>query len=134
MEPKILLLHCTESGSRAIQNLRQHGRSIPAGVRTFELPCSGRVNDVLLMETLETGFDGVLIVACHKDNCRYLDGNLRAEASIARIRSVLEQAGVAGKAVDMVFTSPDEGVRLAGRIETFRTHLTEAAQAGVTAT
>lgn len=117
VEPRILLLHCAESGRRALQNIRQNGASLPLGVRTFELSCTGRVNEVLLMESLEKGFEGIVVVACHKENCRFLDGNLRAEAGVLRIKRLLSDAEIAGKDVEILFVSPDEGLSLVRKLD-----------------
>ena len=54
------------------------------------------------------------------NNCRYLDGNLRAEGKINRIRQILSEAGIEGKAVDIVFVAPDEGGKLSRRIQEFQ--------------
>jgi coenzyme F420-reducing hydrogenase delta subunit len=114
---KLLLLHCAESGKKALQRMTQLGHTLPGGVRTFELPCTGRVNDVLLMETLQDGFDGVLVIGCHKDNCKYLDGNLRAEKRVNHVKQILADAGIEQKSVNMVFVAPDEGKKLAQMIK-----------------
>jgi coenzyme F420-reducing hydrogenase delta subunit len=65
---KVLLLHCAESGKKALQRMIQLGHKLPGNIQTFELPCTGRVNDVLLMETLQDGFDGVLVIGCQYRN------------------------------------------------------------------
>ena len=97
--------------------MTQLGYKLPEDVRTFELPCTGRVNDVLLMETLQDGFDGVVVVACHKENCKYLDGNLRAEKRVNHVKKILVDAGIDQKYVDIIFVAPDEGSKLSRRIE-----------------
>jgi len=112
MGDKTLVLHCAESGKKALSRMSELGYRIPEPVRTFELPCTGRINEVLLMETLQDGFSRVLVVACHKENCKYLDGNLRAEKKVNRVRKILAGAGVADKSIEMVFISPDEGRKL----------------------
>ena len=116
---KLLLLHCAESGKKVLQRMTQLGHKLPGDVRTFELPCTGRVNDVLLMETLQDGFDGVLVIGCHKDNCKYLDGNMRAEKRVDHVKQILTDAGIDKKHVEMVFVAPDEGARLSGIIQDF---------------
>lgn len=116
---KLLLLHCAESGKKALQRMTQLGHTLPGEVRTFELPCTGRVNDVLLMETLQDGFAGVLVIGCHKDNCKYLDGNMRAEKRVNHVKKLLADAGIDQKYVDMVFVAPDEGNRLSEIIQDF---------------
>jgi coenzyme F420-reducing hydrogenase delta subunit len=116
---KLLLLHCAESGKKALQRMIQLGHKLPGNIQTFELPCTGRVNDVLLMETLQDGFDGVLVIGCHKDNCKYLDGNMRAEKRVNHVQKILADAGIDKKHVDMVFVAPDEGNRLSRIIKDF---------------
>jgi coenzyme F420-reducing hydrogenase delta subunit len=108
----LLIIHCAEGAKKALQSIGQIGLGLPQGVRTFELPCAGRVNEVLLMETLQNGVGGVLVVGCRKENCRYLDGNLRAEKKVERVKKLLADAGIAGRFVDMAFAAPDEGRKL----------------------
>ncbi len=124
-QARVLVLHCAESGKKALSRMADSGRKIAGSIVPFELPCTGRINEVMLMETLENGFDGVLVVGCHRDNCRYLDGNLRAERRIDRIRDLLSEAGVPDKAVEMVFISPDEGRKLYESIVDFTNKLKE---------
>ncbi len=117
---KLLLLHCAESGKKALDKMTELGPALPEDVRTFELPCSGRVNEALLLDALQDGFDGVMVIACHKENCKYLDGNLRAEKRIVRVKKILSDAGINNKYVDMMFIAPDEARKLSRRILDFR--------------
>lgn len=113
----VVVLHCAEGARKALDAMARAGLRLPEGVRTFEMECSGRVNDVLLMETLENGVRGVIVVGCRKENCRYLDGNQRAGMRIDRVKRMLEDIGVRDKFVEMVYIAPDEGRRLHGLIE-----------------
>ena len=121
---KVLLLHCAEGGKKALKRITQLGHKFPGNIQAFELPCTGRVNDVLLMETLQDGFDGVLVIGCHKENCKYLDGNMRAEKRVNHVRKILADAGIDKKQADMVFVAPDEGNRLSRIIADFRLQIT----------
>ena len=78
------------------------------------------------METLQDGFDGVLVIGCHKDNCKYLDGNMRAEKRVNHVKKILGDAGIDQKYVDMVFVAPDEGSRLSRIIADFRLQITNS--------
>ena len=120
MEPdKVLLIHCAEGAKKALKRMTELGCRIPDNVVLFELPCTGRVNEVLLMETLEKGVNRIIVVGCHKDNCRYLTGNLRAEKRINRISALLNGAGIKNKHVAMLFISPDEGLKLSREINKY---------------
>ena len=120
---KILLIHCAEGAKKALKRMTELGCTIPNNVVLFELPCSGRVNEVLLLETLEKDFSNIIVVGCHRDNCRYMNGNLKAEKRVGRINKLLQDAGIQNgtqhKSVEMIFISPDEGLKLSQAINTF---------------
>ena len=57
------------------------------------LPCSGKVNSLYLLKAVETGSDGVLIVSCKLSECKYLQGNYRAQKRIEFIDELLCETG-----------------------------------------
>jgi len=108
----ILIMHCAEGAKKALARMTEEGLKLPAQFKTFELPCTGRVSDVLLMETLQNGVAGIVVLGCRRENCKYLDGNLKAERKVARVKKLLTEVGAQGKFVEMVFTAPDEAKKL----------------------
>jgi len=62
-------------------------------VKTIGLPCSGKVDVPYLVKALETGMDGVVIVACKKQECRNFEGSLRAHKRAQAVESLLEEIG-----------------------------------------
>lgn len=62
-------------------------------VKTVGLPCSGKVDVPYLLKALETGADGVVVVACKKTECRHFEGSLRAHKRAAAVESLLEEIG-----------------------------------------
>jgi coenzyme F420-reducing hydrogenase delta subunit len=62
-------------------------------VQTIGLPCSGKVDVPYLVKALETGMDGVVIVACKKKECRHFEGSLRAHKRAQAVESLLEEIG-----------------------------------------
>jgi len=112
----ILIMHCAEGAKKALVRMSEEGRKLPAQFKTFELPCTGRVNDVLLMETLQNGVAGIVVLGCRRENCKYMDGNLKAERKVARVKKLLTEVGAHGKFVEMIFTAPDEAKKLHGTL------------------
>lgn len=108
----MLVLHCGQSGKKALERMAELGYRLPDEIRTLELPCTGRVNEVALLEALQDGMAGVVVVGCRKDNCKFLDGNLRAEKQVNRVKRILEEAKIQDKMVEMIFIAPDEGQKL----------------------
>ncbi len=112
MANAVLVIHCAQGGREALRKMRSLGYRLPPSVRTFELPCTGRVDEPMLMEALQDGARAVFVVGCRRDNCTFLDGNLHAEKHVSRVSELLRDAGITGKAVGMHFTAPDEGAAL----------------------
>jgi len=120
MKPdNILLIHCAEGAKKALKRMSELGCTLPGNMTLFELPCTGRVNEVLLAQTLEDGYRGIIILGCHRDNCRYRNGNLKAEKRITRINKLLSDAGIKNKQVEMIFIAPDEGLKLSQEIDRY---------------
>jgi heterodisulfide reductase subunit A2 len=107
-----LVVHCGESGRLAVERMREDGRDIPDSVSFFEFPCSGRINEKLLLGLFESDYTNVLVVGCRKGNCKHLDGNLHGEKKVARMQDLLRTAGINEIRTEMLFVAPDEGKRL----------------------
>jgi coenzyme F420-reducing hydrogenase delta subunit len=112
LSDSILIVHCAEGAKKALARMTEEGCKLPPRFKTFELPCTGSVNEVLLMENLSNGVGGVVVLGCRKENCKHLDGNLKAERKVARVKRLLSEAGTEGRFVEMVYAAPDEGKRL----------------------
>ena len=67
------------------------------GVRTLKtigLPCSGKVNLPYLVKAFETGADAVVLVTCRQEECRSLEGNLRARRRADAVDLLLDEVGL----------------------------------------
>ena len=73
------------------------------------LPCSGRVEELMILKAFEKGADGVMVVGCLEGDCHYMSGNLRARARVARTAGILDQIGIGGERVGMFNLSAGEG-------------------------
>ena len=78
-------------------------------LRAISLPCSGKVNTPYLVKAFEAGADGVIVVTCKQDECRHLEGNLRAQKRVQAVDSLLEEVGL-GKGRIAVVQHKDAGV------------------------
>ena len=69
----------------------------PSNVKVVRVPCLGRVDDVLVMQTLNQGADGVMLTGCLESNCHHMDGSRRANARIAELKEMLKTVGLEGR-------------------------------------
>ncbi len=60
----------------------------------ISLPCSGKADLLYLLKAFETGADGLALVTCPKNECHYLEGNLRAPKRAEEVNRLLEEAGM----------------------------------------
>ena len=78
-------------------------------IKTIALPCSGKIDIPYLMKAFETGADGAAVVTCKKNECRHLEGNLRAQKRVQAVESLLEEIGMTKGRMAVIMTK-DDGV------------------------
>ncbi len=87
--------------------------SYPSNVRIVIVPCTGRVDAVHLLKTLEKGADGVFVAGCLEGDCHYQSGNLRARKRVGYVQQILQSIGVAPERIAMYNLSAGMGPRFA---------------------
>jgi coenzyme F420-reducing hydrogenase delta subunit len=93
-------------------------------LNAVSLPCSGRVNLLYLLKAIETGSDGVILLTCKIGECKYLQGNLRAQKRIDAIDDLLDEAGFGRGCIKCVHLQEGNKVdTLVDEISNFRKHL-----------
>jgi len=85
----------------------------PPTVRVVKLPCTGKVDVLLLLGALEHGADGVMVAGCLEGDCHYQRGNLHARQRVERVQKLLEQVGLEPERVRMFNMSSGMGQRWA---------------------
>ncbi len=66
-----------------------------------EVPCSGRIDEVMLMRALRTGSRAVMVIGCLEGNCKNRTGNYHAQRRVDEARSLLAQLGMDPRRVRM---------------------------------
>lgn len=89
----------------------------PPNIRVIRIPCSGRVNPLLILASLQHGVDGVLVSGCHPGDCHYLTGNYMARRKFALLKSLLEHVGIEEGRVQFSWVSASEGNRFAEMVK-----------------
>ncbi len=103
-----------------------------AGVSRFHYPstaeiirvmCSGRVNEIHLLQAFMQGADGVLVGGCHPGTCHYISGNIKAEERIRKVKRWLEEAGLEPERLRLEWVSAGEGKKMAQVMKDFTEQL-----------
>jgi coenzyme F420-reducing hydrogenase delta subunit len=92
--PRIIAFLCQNSAYEAAEMARLFGDALPQGLQMIKVPCAGKVDVDYILTAFQAGADGVLILACHKDNCKSLRGNTFAGWRVEDTRRMLEEVGL----------------------------------------
>ncbi len=106
---------CSYAGADLAGSAR---KKYPANVRILKVPCSGRVDPLLILKGLRLGFDGVLVSGCHPGDCHYQTGNYRARRRIALTKKFLEYMGIPEERFRASWVSASEGAKYAKVVAT----------------
>jgi len=87
--------------------------SYPDSIRIIQLPCTGKVDVIHLMEAFQKGADGVYVVGCLEGECHFLTGNLRARKRVEYTKKLLDEIGVGGERLEMYNIAASDGPRFA---------------------
>ncbi len=116
-QPRIVALicnWCTYAGADMAGTTR---RAYPASVRAIRVPCTGRIDPLLIVKAFEQGADGVLVSGCHPGDCHYVQGNLVARRRFTALRALMEFLGLDSKRLHFAWVSASEGVKWSQLVE-----------------
>ncbi|MBW2058192.1 MAG: hydrogenase iron-sulfur subunit [Deltaproteobacteria bacterium] len=111
--PRIVAFCCDRSGYRAADMAGGLGISVPETIEVVRVPCAGRVDALHILRALESGADGVLIVACHRGNCRSLTGDLAVRARTEHVHEIMERIGLKRERLELCNLSVQDGPKFA---------------------
>ena len=70
---------------------------IPQNLRVIRVMCIGRINQALILKSFEHGADGVILLECKDEDCRYGPGPEVGHTNVARVRKLLHLIGIGQK-------------------------------------
>jgi coenzyme F420-reducing hydrogenase delta subunit len=70
------------------------GISMPENFRLVRVMCIGRINQALILRSFEFGADGVILLECTDEDCRYGPGPEVGHENVHRVRKLLHLLGI----------------------------------------
>jgi coenzyme F420-reducing hydrogenase delta subunit/Pyruvate/2-oxoacid:ferredoxin oxidoreductase delta subunit len=91
--PRIVAFACRRSAAPALREAfaAQAGRT--GALHLIEVPCAGGLPPEVVLSAFQTGADGVLVLACHADNCYSRHGNRLAHQRMDLAAAFLDHCG-----------------------------------------
>jgi F420-non-reducing hydrogenase iron-sulfur subunit len=109
-EPQIIAFccnWCTYAAADLAGTSRVH---YPPNVKIVRVMCSGMVNPIYILKAFEGGADGVLVAGCHQTDCHYIDGPVKCDATVDKLRKVLHVLGLEDERLRRELVAASEGV------------------------
>jgi len=95
----------------------------PPNIRIIRVPCSGRIDPLLVVKGFQLGADGVLIAGCHPGDCHYVEGNYYTRRRFALLRPFLDYLGIEKERFRIEWVSASEGKRFSQVVSSFTEEL-----------
>jgi len=97
----------------------------PANVRIVRVPCTGKVDVMLMLRAFQKGADGVYCVGCLEGTCHYNAGNLRCRERVEHVQTMLDEMGMEKERVRMYNLSSGEGPTFAAYAKEMTAYIKE---------
>lgn len=97
----------------------------PAEVRIVEIPCSGRLDPLEVLHTLENGADGIMVAGCLEGDCHFQEGNINARRRVNRLKALIESIGLEPERIEMFNMSSAMGQQFAKAANEMTDRITE---------
>jgi coenzyme F420-reducing hydrogenase delta subunit len=107
---------CRRSAAPALRAAVAAGSRWAATLNIIEVPCAGSLAPDVILSAFRQGADGVLVLACHTDNCHSRHGNHLAQQRTDLTAAFLDRCGAgAGRLIFKTLASnmPAEAAAIA---------------------
>ena len=116
-EPKIIAFLCNWCSYAGADLAGVSRLQYPPNTRVIRVPCSSRINPLLILKALQHGADGILVSGCHPGDCHYISGNYVARRKFAILNNLLDYLGIEKGRVHFAWVSAAEGKRFAELVD-----------------
>jgi coenzyme F420-reducing hydrogenase delta subunit len=113
----VIAFACRQGAVRALDEAGRLGLSIPRDLLVVDVPCAGLVSDRILLDAIEQGARGVMVLGCHHDNCRSLWGSDLTGSRVEALRKKLGELGAGEQRICFHPVAANEAFRLIHLLE-----------------
>lgn len=117
-QPKIIVFTCENSGWLAAEHAAELCLTYPETAELIKLPCSGKIDVLFFMKALEK-VDGTIVLACQKENCKFLKGNVRAAQRVNQTQNLLKEVGIEEARVGIFYLAANMGHKFVEIVQDF---------------
>ncbi len=132
MKPaKIAVLACKWYPMIGLEDARKQGVQVPPETTVIPIKCTGVVKASLVLGLFARGFDGVLVLGCSEDDCRYLSGSSMCKQVADEVRKILAISGIEERRFGFELMSEGSGEEFSTLLGRFTKRLSPRGRSGV---
>lgn len=124
-EPKIIAFACNWCTYAAADLAGTARVQYPPNVYIVRLMCSGMINPEYVLRAFEKGADGVIVSGCKYTDCHYIDGPVKCDDMVGKLRKMLHVLGLEDERLRREMISTSEGTVFARVVKEFVDQLKE---------
>ncbi|MBI4775217.1 MAG: hydrogenase iron-sulfur subunit [Deltaproteobacteria bacterium] len=118
-EPVIVAFCCHYCAYTAADMAGTMRMTYPPNVKIVRVPCTGKVDTLHILRSLQKGADGVLVEGCLEGDCHFKVGNIRAAQRVKQAQKMVDEIGIGGERIEMTTMSAGMGGRFAHTVKEF---------------
>ncbi len=103
----------------------------PPQLIPIRIPCTSRLDPLLILEAFTQGADGVAIIGCNDQDCHYRTGIKKAKSRLEKLLPIFEQTEIDPSRILFASISASEGQRIKEIITDFVDHITILGPLGI---
>lgn len=119
MDPRVVIFTCNWNAQKSLEEAGKQRLSLPPGVRPLKVDCVGQIGSGLILKSFQKGADGVMLVGCAAEECRYEFGSSRAEELFDQVRKLARLLGILEDRLEFRQVRAGEGTDLIGAVQGF---------------
>jgi coenzyme F420-reducing hydrogenase delta subunit len=97
MKRNLLAICCNWSPFACYNAAGMAKLELPPNLGLIRVMCIGRINQALILRAFEFGADGVILLECKDEDCRYGPGPKVGHENVERVRKLLRLLGIGQK-------------------------------------
>jgi F420-non-reducing hydrogenase iron-sulfur subunit len=118
-EPRVVIFTCNWNALQSLEEAGKQHFNLPPGVRPLRVDCMGQIGSSVILKALEKGADGVMLLGCTAEECRYEFGSRRAAELFEEIRKLARLLGIHEDRLQFHQVRAGEGAELVGTVQNF---------------
>ncbi|MDD5312091.1 MAG: hydrogenase iron-sulfur subunit [Dehalococcoidia bacterium] len=124
MPDRIVVFTCNWDGWSCIDAASSGGMKYPASVSIIKLTCLSSLNAGSMLKAFELGADGVLLLGCLQQQCRYGQFSGNIEVEITKARDILNLLGARSGKIKLSKLAAFDGKGFVEQLQAFINELT----------